>query len=73
MSVETDLVPCTDHPLAPHGFDRNGSHCADRYVCDCEGWEPPTWDEFVEELVRGECRRLDISYDELVSWFEKAL
>jgi hypothetical protein len=26
---------------APHGFDRNASHSADRYVCECEGWEPP--------------------------------
>ena len=31
---------CSDHPDAPHGFDRNGSHTLDRYVCDCEGWEP---------------------------------
>jgi hypothetical protein len=28
------------HPDAPH-FDRNASHSADRYVCECEGWEPP--------------------------------
>lgn len=31
---------CNPHPDAPHGFDRNGSHNAGRYVCDCEGWEP---------------------------------
>jgi len=31
---------CSTHPDAPHGFDRNGSHNAGRYVCDCEGWEP---------------------------------
>jgi hypothetical protein len=34
-------VPCKTHPDAPHGFDRNASHSADRYVCECEGWEPP--------------------------------
>jgi len=33
-------VPCKTHPDAPHGFDRNASHSADRYVCECEGWEP---------------------------------
>lgn len=33
--------PCNPHPEAPHGFDRDGSHTADRYVCDCEGWIPP--------------------------------
>ena len=33
-------VPCTAHPDAPHGFDRDSSHTLDRYVCDCEGWVP---------------------------------
>ena len=32
--------PCKTHLDAPHGFDRNASHSADRYVCECEGWEP---------------------------------
>ena len=32
--------PCNPHPDAPHGFNRNASHDAGRYVCDCEGWEP---------------------------------
>ena len=31
---------CNPHPDAPHGFNRNASHNARRYVCDCEGWEP---------------------------------
>ncbi len=31
---------CKDHPDAPHGFDRNASHSAGRYVCECEFWEP---------------------------------
>lgn len=31
-------VPCSDHPFAPHGFDRNASHNAGRYVCECENW-----------------------------------
>jgi hypothetical protein len=36
----TGEVPCKTDPRAPHGFDRNASHSADRYVCECEGWEP---------------------------------
>ena len=36
----SDEVPCSTHPDAPHGFNRNGSHSLDRYVCDCEGWVP---------------------------------
>ena len=33
-------VSCKDHPDAPHGFDRDSSHALDRYVCECENWEP---------------------------------
>jgi hypothetical protein len=43
--------PCKTHPDAPHGFDRNASHSADRYVCECEGWEPPK-----EKATSGRCR-----------------
>jgi len=35
-----EVVPCKTHPDAPHGFDRNASHSEDRYVCECEYWEP---------------------------------
>lgn len=31
---------CSPHPKAPHGFDRNSSHTANKYVCDCETWDP---------------------------------
>ena len=36
-----DEPKCKDHPDAPHGFCRNESHTLDRYVCECEFWEPP--------------------------------
>jgi len=32
---------CNPHPKAPHGFCRNASHSAGRYVCECESWTPP--------------------------------
>lgn len=32
---------CKTHPDAPHGFCRNASLSEDRYVCECEFWEPP--------------------------------
>ena len=35
----TAEVPCSDHPSAPHGFNRNASHGNNRYTCECEGWE----------------------------------
>jgi hypothetical protein len=33
---------CKKHPDAPHGFLRNASHNAGRYVCECEHWEENT-------------------------------
>ena len=35
-----DEGECSKHPCAQHGFNRNGSHSEDRYVCDYEGWSP---------------------------------
>ena len=40
MARENYEVPCKDHPDAPHGFCRDASHSYDRYVCECEFWEP---------------------------------
>ena len=37
---ERSGVKCKTHPDAPHGFMRDASHNADRYVCECENWEP---------------------------------
>ena len=36
-ALETPV--CNPHPDAPHGFCRDASHSAGRYVCECEGWE----------------------------------
>lgn len=43
--------PCNPHPDAPHGFDRNASHNAGRYVCECEGWEPVAAQEPVAKVL----------------------
>ena len=50
-------IRCNEHPDAPHGFMRDASHSAGRYVCECESWEPPKnkpmtraeWKEWLEE------------------------
>jgi len=34
-------MKCSEHPDAPHGFMRDASHSAGRYVCECEFWESP--------------------------------
>lgn len=31
---------CNPHSKAPHGFAREASHQAGRYVCECEAWDP---------------------------------
>jgi hypothetical protein len=38
--AKQQVEPCNPHPDAPHGFSRNASHNAGRYVCECEGWIP---------------------------------
>jgi len=38
--LEAKRNKCNDHPDAPHGFDRGASLAMDRYVCECESWEP---------------------------------
>ena len=58
------MTKCNPHPDAPHGFDRNGSHNADRYVCDCEGWQPPTpIDEMIVKAYHGD-------NGDAAGWFE---
>ena len=43
-------VPCSKHPDAPHGFDRNGSHNNDRYTCYCEGLDEMMIDSIIGEI-----------------------
>ena len=50
--VESEDVPCNPDPRAPHGFCRDASHSAGRYVCECEGWEPSEYDDLNTELDR---------------------
>ena len=40
-------VPCSNHPMAPHGFNRNASHNNDRYTCECEGW----FEDMIESII----------------------
>jgi hypothetical protein len=79
--VKEDTV-CKTHPDAPHGFDRNASLSEDRYVCECESWEPPEpYDQTALELcdVCGwktvipdegclNCKRLAQTEQEPVAW-----
>jgi hypothetical protein len=41
IALDAYEAECSNHPDAPHGFDRNASHNEGRYVCECESWSPP--------------------------------
>jgi len=62
---EQDEPKCKTHPDAPHGFVRNASHSEDRYVCECEFWEPPEQDEPVA-YINVEQRKLE--WAKYTSW-----
>jgi hypothetical protein len=46
-----DKPTCKTDPRAPHGFLRNASHNAGRYVCECEYWVDPERKKILDELV----------------------
>jgi len=47
-------VQCKTHPDAPHGFDRDSSLSMNRYVCECEYWEPDWEPEELREITKEE-------------------
>jgi hypothetical protein len=47
---EDMAVQCNSHPEAPHGFLRDASHLANRYVCECESWRPEGNGELAQPL-----------------------
>ena len=49
---------CSTHPDAPHGFDRNSSHSAGRYVCECEAWQQSTDAKLLADTIAGYLRQL---------------
>lgn len=55
-----DTPPCSSHPDAPHGFNRNESHNLDRYVCDCEGWTLPG--QGIDHLCACPANRTPVAY-----------
>jgi hypothetical protein len=73
---QAEKPKCNPHPKAPHGFDRNASHGADRHVCECESWD--AYDAGIEEGMKREralwemaenARELGLDY-EPVPWIE---
>ena len=67
MSLDEE-VSCKTHPDAPHGFLRNASHNADRYVCECEHWEEhmSTREELVKVVEENESNSRFHNFAEMV-------
>ena len=40
IEPKPQIPKCNPHSKAPHGFMREASHQAARYVCECEMWDP---------------------------------
>jgi hypothetical protein len=40
IQLQPKIYNCNPHSKAPHGFMREASHQAARYVCECESWDP---------------------------------
>ena len=54
-----DEPSCSQNPEHPHGFDRNASHSAGRYVCLCEGFLDASVDDGSLAVVRQLAQRDD--------------
>lgn len=72
------MSKCSDHPLAPHEFNRDASSMNDEYICDCNGWIPPVnyveigWNEYlVLETEDSEIISIQKEGGEQVSAFTK--
>jgi hypothetical protein len=61
---------CNPHPMAPHGFLRNASHNAGRYVCECEYWDEKGYELATLEEAEEFAKKRDYEYTEKCPWDE---
>lgn len=64
-------MKCKDHPQAPHGFLRNPSHDAGRYVCECEYWDEDDYNLSIINILEGEKITVDDTTHYELSTLEK--
>lgn len=65
------MVKCSDHPQAPHGFLRQASHDAGRYVCECEWWDEKDYNLSISNILEGEKITVDDTTEYELSTHEK--
>jgi hypothetical protein len=56
-------MKCNDHPMAPHGFLRQASHSAGRYVCECEWWSEKDYELAALEEAEEFAKKRDYVYE----------
>jgi len=56
---------CSDHPMAPHGFLRQASHDAGRYVCECEWWSEKDYELATLEEANEFAKKRNYTYQEV--------
>ncbi len=61
---------CNPHPMAPHGFLRNASHNAGRYVCECEYWDEKGYELATLEEAEEFDKKRNYDYTERCPWDE---
>jgi hypothetical protein len=62
---------CNPHPNAPHGFLRQASHSAGRYVCECEYWDEDEYNLSIANILEGEKITVDDTIGYELSTHEK--
>jgi hypothetical protein len=61
---------CNPHPMAPHGFLRQASHDAGRYVCECEWWSEKDYELATLEEAEEFDKKRNYKYTEKCPWDE---
>jgi hypothetical protein len=63
LSDITKEYRCNPHPNAPHGFLRDASHSAGRYVCECEWWDEKDYELATLEEAEEFDKKRNYTYD----------
>jgi len=62
-TISTEME-CNPHPNAPHGFLRQASHDAGRYVCECEWWSQKDYELSTHEKAEEFAKKRNYEWDQ---------
>ena len=64
LSLLGKEMKCNPHPNAPHGYLRDASHDANRYVCECEWWSEKDYELATLEEAEAFAEKRNCPWDE---------